>query len=46
MVNVLFYRGAGILCDLESAKKTTDITIYEVRMACSLSFSALFTDPR
>jgi hypothetical protein len=34
--NVLFYQGSGILCDLESAKKTIDLTTHEVRTVCSL----------
>jgi hypothetical protein len=29
--NILFWKGTGILSDLESAKKTTDLSIHEVR---------------
>jgi Fungal protein kinase len=34
--NVLFYKGAGILCDLESAKRTTDLITHEVRTVRSI----------
>jgi serine/threonine protein kinase len=47
--NILFYQGAGMLCDLEFAKKTTDLTTYEVRTVGSVSSSAphpLFTNPQ
>jgi serine/threonine-protein kinase RIO1 len=29
--NILFWNGTGVLSDLESAKKTTDLSTHEVR---------------
>jgi serine/threonine protein kinase len=37
--NVLMFNDAGLLADLESAKKTSDLTVYEVRTVCFFFFS-------
>jgi hypothetical protein len=34
--NILFWDGAGILSDLEFAKKTSDLTMHEVRTVCAI----------
>jgi hypothetical protein len=33
--NILFWKSAGILSDLEFAKKSSDLTIHEVRTVCA-----------
>jgi hypothetical protein len=37
--NVLFYNGAGILADLEFTRKTSDLTVHEVRTVRFILFS-------
>ena len=32
--NILFWKSAGILSDLEFAKKSSDLTVHEVRTVC------------
>jgi radical SAM superfamily enzyme YgiQ (UPF0313 family) len=48
--NVLFYKGNGILGDLEFAKRTSDLTVHEVRTVRIFPFSCaglpLFIDLR
>lgn len=33
--NILFWKGTGILSDLEFTKKYSDLTIHEVRTVCA-----------
>ena len=41
--NILFWEDRGILSDLESAKKTTDLSTHEVRTVCLLPCRVLHT---
>jgi hypothetical protein len=43
--NILFWEDGGILSDLESAKKTTDLSTHEVRTVCLLPCRVLHTPP-
>ena len=43
--NVLLWNGTGILSDLESAKKTTDLSTDEVRTVRLMSHHVLPTTP-